>query len=222
MHKELYYTPETILGKAQDLLTSVRFYRQKHVDITFQPQKAALLVLDMQEYFFRERSHAFIPSAPAIVPGVSKLIAAFSGAGYPIITTRHTNTIEDAGMMAKWWQDLISSHTSCSQYIKPIESYKTIHINKKQYDAFHHTSLEEKLLQHNIRQVVICGVMTHLCCETTARSAFMRGFEVFFTVDGTATYNEELHRATLLTLSHGFAVPVLVEELLAAMDANAT
>jgi bifunctional isochorismate lyase / aryl carrier protein len=62
--------------------------------------------------------------------------------------------------------------------------------------------------------------MTHLCCETTARSAFMRGFEVFFTMDGTATYNEQLHRASLLTLSHGFALPVLMDELLRLMEPN--
>ena len=65
---------------------------------------------------------------------------------------------------------------------------------------------------------VISGVMTHLCCETTARAAFMRGFEVFFTVDGTATYNEALHRSSLLTLSHGFAIPVLIDELLCDME----
>ena len=128
MHKELYYTPETIQGKAQDLLTSVEFSRHKHADIIFQPQKAALLVLDMQEYFFQEGSHAFIPSAPAIVPGISKLIAAFSSAGYPIITTRHTNTIEDAGMMAKWWQDLINLQISYSQNIKPIKTLNNLQI----------------------------------------------------------------------------------------------
>jgi len=51
----------------------------------------------------------------------------------------------------------------------------------------------------------------------TARSAFMRGFEVFFTIDGTATYNEGFHQATLLNLAHGFAKPVLVSELLARL-----
>jgi isochorismate hydrolase len=56
--------------------------------------------------------------------------------------------------------------------------------------------------------------MTHLCCETTARSAFMRGLQVFIAVDGTATYSEAFHRASLLNLSHGFALPVLVDEIL--------
>ena len=65
---------------------------------------------------------------------------------------------------------------------------------------------------------MIAGVLTHLCCETTARSAFVRGFKVFFTVDGTATYYEDFHRATLLNLSHGFAVPVLVDDIRKKME----
>jgi len=56
--------------------------------------------------------------------------------------------------------------------------------------------------------------MAHLCCETTARSAFVKGFEVVFVIDGTATYNKDFYISTLLNLSHGFAIPVLTEEIL--------
>ena len=87
-------------------------------------------------------------------------------------------------------------------------------IQKSQYDAFFGTTLEGLLRRKVVDQVVISGVMTHLCCETTARSAFMRGFEVFFLVDGTATYNEEFHRAALLNLAHGFAIVTLVDQVL--------
>ena len=72
--------------------------------------------------------------------------------------------------------------------------------------------LEKLLREKGVTQVVICGVMTHLCCETTARSAFMRGFEVFFPVDGTATYNLAFHRASLINLAHGFATIVLMKD----------
>ena len=122
--------------------------------------------------------------------------------------------------MAKWWRDLINPLSAYSHNITLKTAQNLTQINKTQYDAFHNTTLEDKLNTLNIHQVIICGVMTHLCCETTARSAFMRGFDVFFTVDGTATYNEELHCASLLTLSHGFAVPVLIEELLQIMEKN--
>ena len=198
----------------------VSLARQRHGNIVFQTGKAALLVLDMQRYFLAFDSHAFIPSAPAIIPGINKLIAAFTNNKRPVVATRHLNTPEDAGMMSKWWRDLIHPQAAYNQHIETLNIENTIQVEKTQYDAFLHTSLEETLHQYGVEQVVITGVMTHLCCETTARSAFMRGFEVFFTVDGTATYNEELHRASLLTLSHGFAVPELIEELLYAMEIN--
>ncbi|MCP4152595.1 MAG: isochorismatase family protein, partial [bacterium] len=71
-----------------------------------------------------------------------------------------------------------------------------------------------------ITRVIITGVMTHLCCETTARSAFVRNFEVYFTIDATATYNREFHKSTLLNLSHGFASPVLTSDILNLMKIN--
>jgi len=221
MQKEIYFTGETVQMKAHELLDYVALARHRHADVLFRPKKAAMLVLDMQEYFLQENSHAFVPSAPAIIPGISRLADAFAEAERPVFATRHINTPENAGMMSKWWRDLIDPQSAHSQNISINKSPNPLLINKTQYDAFHHTSLEDDLHNLGIEQVVICGVMTHLCCETTARSAFMRGFEVFFTVDGTATYNEELHRASLLTLSHGFAVPVLIQELLAEMEVHA-
>ena len=220
MKKEIYFTLESIQRKSNDLMALVASSRQRHANVVFQPGKAALLVLDMQRYFLDFDSHAFVPSAPAIIPGIKKLIEAFMRTGRPVVATRHHNTPEDAGMMSKWWRDLIHPQDAYNQYISTLNFENTIQVEKTQYDAFLGTLLEETLRAHQIEQVVIAGVMTHLCCETTARSAFMRGFEVFFAVDGTATYNEDLHRASLLTLSHGFAVPVLVEELLGTMEAH--
>ncbi len=220
MQKKIYFTQKSIQEKATALMEYVAPSRQRHGTIVFQTGKAALLVLDMQRYFLDFDSHAFVPSAPAIIPGIKKMIEAFTRAGRPVVATRHYNTPEDAGMMSKWWRDLIHPQAAYNQYINTLNFENTIQVEKTQYDAFLGTSLEETLRAHQVEQVVITGVMTHLCCETTARSAFMRGFEVFFTVDGTATYNEELHRASLLTLSHGFAVPVLVEELLNTMETH--
>ena len=218
MQKERYFPLQNIQDKAQELLTSVEFLRSRHNDLAFFPEKAALLVLDMQQYFLDENSHAFIPSAPAIIEGINTLISVFATANRPVIATRHMNTKEDAGMMSKWWRDLINSQDAYSHYDNKLNLSKYIPINKTQYDAFLQTTLAETLQALQIEQVVISGVMTHLCCETTARSAFMRGFEVFFTVDGTATYNEALHRASLLTLSHGFVIPVTVGEILVGFE----
>ncbi|MCD4801936.1 MAG: isochorismatase family protein, partial [Anaerolineales bacterium] len=48
---------------------------------------------------------------------------------------------------------------------------------------------------------------------TSARAAFVQGYEVFFLVDGTATYNREYHQASIQNLAHGFAVLTMIEDL---------
>jgi isochorismate hydrolase len=210
--KETYFTPETILGTAQEMRRSLALNRSKRI-ARFAPERSALLVLDMQAYFLDPASHAFIPGARAIIPNLQKLSKAFTAYLRPVIFTRHVNTPQDAGQMGSWWRNLISPTDPLSEIIPELDAAPGSVVIKAQYDAFYHTPLEELLHSQGVSQVVIGGVMTHLCCETTARSAFMRGFEVFFTIDGTATYTEKHHRATLLNLAHGFATLVLCAEL---------
>lgn len=96
-----------------------------------------------------------------------------------------------------------------------IEIVNNIYILKKYaYDAFYKTELEKFLKEKEIKDIVASGVMTHLCCETTIRSAFIRGFNVYFPIDATATYNKKFHLATFYNLSHGFSIPVLSEEII--------
>ena len=217
MKKETFFSSTTIEAKAREILASVELFRRGRDHYQFRPDHAALLVLDMQSYFLDEFSHAFIPSAMIILPNIQKLIRAFVVCGRPVIFTRHTNTPSDAGQMKRWWKDLILPDSPVSQIVPELDTMKGILIVKHQYDAFYQTELEQVLHVKGIEQVVVTGVMTHLCCETTARSAFMRGFDVFFAIDATATYTEALHRATVLNLAHGFAIPVLVEDFLAIM-----
>ncbi len=214
--KEPYFTPRTLESQALGLYRQVRrFSRDRR--IVFRPRDAALLVLDMQGYFLVPASHAFIPSAPAIVHGISRLVDIFFSRARPVIFTQHSNTPADAGMMSVWWKDLLTPQGEYYRVIPVFDLTRGQLIQKCQYDAFYQTDLEPVLHKEGIKQLVICGVMTHLCCETTARSAFMRGFEVFFPVDGTATYNLELHQASLLNLAHGFATVVLLDDIIEAL-----
>ena len=175
---------------------------------------ASLIVLDMQKYFLDENSHAFIPGANMIVKGITRLIELFLSGNRPVILTRHINDDSNAMMMSKWWGDLITENNSYSEIVDDLRGYNLPVLKKSQYDAFHNTELDAILKLANVEQIVITGVMTHLCCETTARSAFVYGYEVFFPVDGTATYNQDFHRASLVNLAHGFAHISTVEKLL--------
>jgi bifunctional isochorismate lyase/aryl carrier protein len=212
MNKENYFSLENIEEEALIMLRELEPDRQK-TGFRFSPRRSALLVLDMQRYFLDSSSHAFVPSSQAIIPGLNSLIQAYSGNSLPVLFTRHINTSQNAGMMARWWRELIFPENPLSEISPAINTIPGTIIPKNQYDAFFETLLEEFLRAKQVSQVVIGGVMTHLCCESTARSAFIRGFEVFFLVDGTATYNAKLHKASLQNLAHGFAVLSSVRDI---------
>jgi bifunctional isochorismate lyase/aryl carrier protein len=213
---EGYFTAGNITEKAKAIIEASRAGATAR-DAGFTPERSALLVIDMQRYFLDASSHAFIPSAIPIVKRIRGLAEGFIGRGLPVILTRHINTDENAGMLSRWWSDLIREDDPLSAITGELCLPGAITLRKTQYDAFHGTELDHVLKDHGAEGVVVTGVMTHLCCETTARAAFVRGFYVYFAVDGTATYNEAYHRATVLNLSHGFAVPVLTEDVAARL-----
>lgn len=205
--KELYFTVDNISEKAQSWLNGIKIKTK-----VFDVEQSALLVLDMQKFFLDESSHACIPSAKAIIPNIQSLITFFNEHNRPIIFTQHINDEINAGLMKDWWQDVLATSSSMSEIVEDFCNRYTI--EKTQYDAFYNTDLESILKNKDVKNVVITGVMAHLCCETTARSAFVRGFQPFFIADATATYNADFHNATLLNLGHGFADIRLTKELI--------
>ncbi len=214
--KERYFSPQSIHQQAGELYRQVAEVTPINI-LPIQPGRSALLVLDMQAYFLEPASHAFVPSAEAIVEGISQLADAMYARQLPLIFTRHINTTGNAGMMSSWWKDVISVQDPLSEIIPAFDLTRGMVIQKSQYDAFYGTDLDDQLHRLNVKQVIICGVMTHLCCETTARSAFVHGYEVIFPVDGTATYNLAYHRASLVNLAHGFASPVMMKDIMGAI-----
>ena len=212
--KESYLTSRSFLRKVEELVSRSAGLGRA----SFTPGATALLVVDMQAYFLDPASHAYLPSAADIVPGLVSLSRAFWGNGLPVIFTRHLNTEEDAGALGLWWSDLIRAEDPLSEIAPALDTSIGTVLEKSQYDAFHGTGLEDTLRDRGVERVVVTGVATHLCCETTARSAFVRGFEVTFPVDGTATYDEQHHVATLLNLTHGFATTTRVRDLVDAVE----
>lgn len=212
MRRDAFYTPATLDARAAELLASLDDYRRP-APVSLDPDASALVVLDLQRWFTTPRSRAFVPSAPAILPRVNALIAALDN----VYATRHLNTPADAGMMAEWWRALIRREDPLSEPDPRLVSVNAVVIEKTQYDAFHGTDLEERLRRRGVETLILCGMMTHLCVETTARAAFVRGFRVVIPVDAVATYNEELQRASLLTLAHGCVALTTAGELAEAL-----
>ncbi|MBM2813291.1 MAG: isochorismatase hydrolase [Ignavibacteria bacterium] len=213
MLKEKYLTKATIEVKCNEILAQAHLYNQRLCQFKIS-SGSALIVLDMQKYFLDEKSLAFVSSSEAIIERIKKLINKFKHRNLPVIFTRHWNNEVNAGQMKFHWQRLIDKKNLLFGISESFRTDNEIIIDKTQYDAFYKTPLKKILKEKNCHTLLICGVMTNLCCDSTVRSAFIKGFTPIFPVDTTAAYNMELHKASYITLSQGFITPCISEEIL--------
>ena len=189
--------------------------------------KTALLVIDMQNFFE--------PMTKDCLPNVLRLSSFFCENGLTQIFTRHGHTKEELTppftnqLVRKWGPEgSIAIGTHDFQLIKEIA---TAHeqaageipvLLKNTYDAFINTDLDAILKHRKIDRVILTGVMTDCCCDTTGRSAFNRGYETFMISDGTGSANKEQHKAGLKAFGFAFGPVMTTEEavdrLLREMD----
>ena len=85
---------------------------------------------------------------------------------------------------------------------------------KHRHSAFYNTDLDTVVRCLGAKDLVIAGVMTNLCCESTARDAYYRDYRVFFPADGSGSVSEDLHLAALSGLAFGFAYVNLADEII--------
>ncbi len=203
---EPYATPEDIKPKALTWLERIRPFNQH--DMRLNVPASALLVIDMQRFFLDPASPTFTCGGLAILPTVRRLIDAFRSARRPVIFTKHVHHPDDldSGIMGWWWKGKClegSPESEMHPDLAPMPNEKVV--LKHRYSSFYNTDLETVLRCLKVEDLVISGIMSNMCCESTARDAYYRDYRVFFPADGTGSINEEMHLATLLNLALGFA-----------------
>jgi nicotinamidase-related amidase len=139
----------------------------------------ALVVIDVQESF-RQRPLWRYVSDPAIVSQVSRLVSAAREHGDLVVWVLHAEP--GSGTVF----DPASGHVRLIDGLVPRDGEPVI--TKTSINAFTTTSLQQRLTAQGIREMLICGMRTEQCCETTARVASDLGFDVTFAIDATATF----------------------------------
>ena len=203
---ETYVTVDTLPEKTERWLRNIAPFNRHEMRLNV--PASALLIVDMQEFFLDPQSPTFTCGGPAIVPTVRGLIDAFRKRGRPVIYTKHAHHPGnlDSGNMGWWWEGMCVEGTPESEIhgaIAPRPGEKVV--TKRRYSAFFGTDLEIVLRCLKIEDLVIAGIMTNMCVESTARDAYYRDFRVFVPADGTGSVTEEMHCASLLNLAFGFA-----------------
>ena len=204
--------------KAVEWLEAVRSHVPPRPHLRLTPDRAALIVIDMLRYFCHPDGRCFLDSAPAIVPRIKALIGLWREMKRPVIYTRHCHAgPQDLGMLGRFFSDYIQKGELDSAVIDGLApATEDVVIEKTTYDSFLNTELETILRLEKVEQVLITGVLTHMCYETTARAAFCRGFEVFIPVDAVASSRESLHRGALISMADCVGVMTRVEEVIAS------
>lgn len=168
-------------------------------DHSIQYARRALLVIDIQNYFFSPLSPAYLRDSERILPLVDQLVRDFNEHHALVLGTVHSGYNEN---MEKWWGHSVQEKWAIP-LIKPIPIIK-----KTTYDAFVNTDLETILQKNAVQQLFICGAMTHLCCETTARTGFVKGYDIVMLKDACVSKNKQYHEYSLHNLAHGVATVI--------------
>jgi len=166
----------------------------------------ALLLVDFQRAFVEPGHRASVPDAAGAWENAAALLTAFRSRFLPVIATRHAHrTVPKCDSMARWWSSFLLEGQDESELCDAVLRRADLVLTKDSYSAFHGTKLEWWLRARRVETLVIAGVMTHICVDSTARDAFHRGFDVVIAEDACASKARPLHDASLLTLSHALA-----------------
>jgi nicotinamidase-related amidase len=174
----------------------------------------ALLVIDVQQSF-RHRPYWQEADLPAFLAAINRLITGCVERKVPVIRILH---VEREGPFA-----LASGHVQPMPELASFPAAAEFH--KSRHSALVGTGLETWLISNGIRRLIVSGIRTEQCCETTTRHASDLGFEVDYVTDATLTFDmkhadgtraaaDDIKRKTELVLAGRFAKICSVEQAL--------
>lgn len=190
------------------------------------PETCVLLVIDMQNDFVLEGFPMQVPMARERLGTMRDVLTRCREAGVPVVYTQHirydsfdVSPLETA--YRPWLREGgVREGTYGAEIVDELKPEPgEVVIRKHRYDAFHNTPLDTVLATlrgpGTVRTVIICGTVTEVCCESTARSAFMRDYQVAFLADATAALSVTAQAATLDSIGKYFGRVLSARELFA-------
>lgn len=204
------------IGLQPNIISSYLHFQHPISPLNPPTMTTALLVIDMQ--------HIFLDMTTTALPNILTLCRHFHTTNRPLILTQHGHSPSELTppfknqLVRKWgpagsiatgtpdWSFIPAIARIAHPAPAPTQHPYTppIVIAKNTYDAFLNTPLSDRLEELGVERVVVCGVMTDCCCDTTARSAFNRGYETWLVGDACGSANEGQHEAGLRGFAFAF------------------
>ncbi|WP_410012399.1 isochorismatase family protein [Sodalis sp. C49] len=169
------------------------------VNWAFEPQRAALLIHDMQDYFLN-----FWGGDSALVSRLVENIAALrrycKSQGIPVFYTAQParQSEEDRGLLNDMWGPGLNQYPEQQAVIAALAPDADDQVLVKwRYSAFHRAPLADMLAERGRNQLIICGVYAHIGCLMTAADAFMRNIKPLLVADALADFTRDDHLMAL-------------------------
>jgi ureidoacrylate peracid hydrolase len=203
------------------------------------PNRTALVVIDMSNDLVDPNGKTAIRSgrpvehARRIIPSLVLLVEAARRSGVPVFFIAHTTLPDGASDSGPWLDarrratfsvlDLCVDGTWGQEIIAELALQPgDVMVKKYRYSSFVGTELDLMLRARGRDSIICTGVSTNVCVEATARDAFGRDYYVVIPSDGVASWDPDLHRATLASAGHRYASITTVDEIMSAWAAART
>ena len=205
-----------------------------HSVTTFTPAKTALLVIDMQNFYMIEGQISYCPNAHLIVPNINRLVQSLRNAGGNIIWVRNVTNTNAFRTWSNHYDRMKPEIIDVrkSELAEDSEGFKLWHdldtraedtwISKTRYSAFIEgaSNMAVELETRGIDTLILCGVVTNICVESTARDAMMLNYRTLIIEDACAANSLEAHSATLNTFYSNFGDVQMTEEVIRHLRVN--
>ncbi|MEW5822536.1 MAG: isochorismatase family cysteine hydrolase [Cyanobacteriota bacterium] len=224
--------------KSKDLVDTVKAYldekmtmvlkaweRNEHV-FDFDIDKAALIVVDMQNYYCSPSFGVFFEDIENVIANINSISELCRMKNIPVIWLRQNFTVSetqsDDGLYAKLHKkplnkELCNLHDGTKLYNKlNINKSYDYEITKNRYSAFINNSstLHDILRNTNRTQLIFTGLATNVCVESTIRDAMQLDYETFLISDATSTVDQILHHVTIVNVKLFFGEVYKTQEII--------
>ncbi|UXY09738.1 isochorismatase [Kosakonia sp. ML.JS2a] len=189
---------------------------ENKVSWAFEPERAALLIHDMQEYFVNFWGDN-CPMMQQVVANIAALRRYCKQHHIPVYYTAQPKeqSDEDRALLNDMWGPGLTRSPEQQRIVAELtpDDADTVLV-KWRYSAFHRSPLEQALKETGRNQLLITGVYSHIGCMTTATDAFMRDIKPFMVADALADFSREDHLMSLRYVAGRSGRVVMTQDLL--------
>ena len=205
-----------------------------HSVTSLDPADTALVVVDMQNFYMKEGASSYCSHAQAIVLNVNRLVDAVRRFGCPVVWLRNVTTAKSTKSWSRHYDRMTQARIDIRkrELAKDGEGFKFWHemdvretdrkVEKTRYSAFipGASNLENILGEYSADTLIVCGVATNVCVESTARDAMMMNYRTIIVEDACAANSIKAHEVSLNSLYLNFGDVQTTDQIINVMGVD--